>query len=552
MNHVLEVLKHRRRRLPVPSLECFMSDLQFYPTPSTLAYKAYNKFKNKSVTRLLEPSAGRGDLLAPFLASRRYSYEKMDCIEVDLNNQAILRQKDFTVIDADFMQFDGAPMYSHIVMNPPFASGAEHVIKAFDLLINGELVAIVNADTVKNPFTKNRKLLVDWIDLYGDVEYIESSFTDPDTLRKTKVKVALIYLEKKADLKQNFIHNLETDNTSGIDYAVKQELVLRNNTISNAVLVFKTAVTALKTAEIAREESNYYVELLGSPLNQMVASIKLDDLQKRFNDGYDDLKKRAWTNVLHSTEFTKYLSSKAYNQLVADFEAVSKLSFSESNIRGFLVGLVESQGDMNSQMLLDCFDEITKYHPANRAYYRGWKSNQKHKEQAYRVQMTRFIIPTRGYTFSHCVGYETVRLLQDFDKTFAMLDGKHVCVSSLSDLFSNRFDELRQGKRLSTSYFDIRYYPGANTLHFFPTNKAVIDRLNRLVGKERQWLPQDDAKASKDFWNQYEQAEKVTKEMVIPVLRWGDVPVENLELAHFKACEKLGIDLSTMLTQEAA
>ena len=106
------------RRLPVPTLEYFMSNLKFYPTPSTLAYKAYNKFKNKSVTRLLEPSAVRGDLLAPFLASRRYSYEKMDCIEVNLNNQAILRQKDFTVIDADFMQFDDAPMYSHIVMNP--------------------------------------------------------------------------------------------------------------------------------------------------------------------------------------------------------------------------------------------------------------------------------------------------------------------------------------------------------------------------------------------------------------------------------------------------
>ena len=145
-----------------------------------------------------------------------------------------------------------------------------------------------------------------------------------------------------------------------------------------------------------------------------------------------------------------------------------------------------------------------------------------------------------------------MKQLQDFDKTFAMLDGKYVCESSLTALFSNRFDELKQGDRLSTSYFDIRYYPGAQTIHFFPTNKAVIDRLNRLVGKKRQWLPQDDAKASKDFWNQYDQAEKVTRAMVMPVIRWGDVPVETLELAHLKACEKLGVDLSTMLTQESA
>tara|TARA_R110001583_G_scaffold7080_2_gene35224 strand:- start:2241 stop:2423 length:183 start_codon:yes stop_codon:yes gene_type:complete len=35
---------------------------EFYPTPKSLAIKAIGKFKNKIVTRLLEPEAGRGDL----------------------------------------------------------------------------------------------------------------------------------------------------------------------------------------------------------------------------------------------------------------------------------------------------------------------------------------------------------------------------------------------------------------------------------------------------------------------------------------------------------
>jgi hypothetical protein len=208
---------------------------------------------------------------------------------------------------------------------------------------------------------------------------------------------------------------------------------------------------------------------------------------------------------------------------------------------------------MNIEMLLDCFDEITKYIPENRAYYRGWKSNQKHKDQAYRVQMTRFIIPRVSSYYSGNISFDTIIKLSDFDKVFAMLEGKAECAVSLEWLFSNQdaVKRLERGERLSTTYFDVRYYK-VGTIHFFPTNKAVIDRLNRLVGKQRKWLPQDDSLASKDFWNQYDQAEKVTKKMVMPVVRWRDVPVEALELAHLKACEELGIDLSTMLTQEVA
>ncbi len=54
------------------------------------------------------------------------------------------------------------------------------------------------------------------------------------------------------------------------------------------------------------------------------------------------------------------------------FCLVKKLNFTDINIRG--LELVENQGDMNIEMLLDYFDEITKYIPENSAYYRSWKS----------------------------------------------------------------------------------------------------------------------------------------------------------------------------------
>jgi hypothetical protein len=532
-----------------------MSDLQFYPTPSALAYKAFNKFKNKTVIRLLEPSAGRGDLLDPF-TSRNYRTDNIDTIELDFNNQAVLRGKGFNVIDADFLQFDGAAMYSHVLLNPPFSQGAEHVVKAFSLIASGELVAIVNAETVRNPFSSTRKLLVKFIEDHGSVEFMDQAFTDPDTLRKTNVEIALIHLEKKVDLKHGFTQNMDTDKPQGIYHESKQELAIKNSTISNVIAVFNAAVSALRASELAQEESIYYTSLLGRPLNQMTTDdkeITPGDLQKRFNKGYDDLKKRAWTNVLHSTEFDKYLSSKAYTKLVNDFEQVSKLSFTESNIRGFLLGLVNGQSEMNMQMLLDCFDEITKYIPENRAYYRGWKSNLKHKEQAFRVQMTRFIMPriTSYYSNEPSVTWESMKKLQDFDKVFAMLDGKAGCETSLHWLFTYKFKELCEGQRMPSTYFDVRFYPGVGTIHFYPTNKAIIDRFNRLVGKERQWLPQDDSQASKAFWKQYDSAEKVTRTMVMPKGRYGDDNKdEQLIAAHLVACDKLGFDTSNMLSYD--
>ncbi len=532
-----------------------MFDLeQFYPTPPALARKACAKFKNKSITRMLEPSAGTAALLLPFMEKHHFNSSLVDCIEIDLDKQAILRGKNLNVIDGDFLKSDLAAMYSHILLNPPFRKGVEHVLKAFDLLINGELVAIINAESLHNPNTAKRQQLVRMIQTYGDVEFHQVAFTDPDTLRKTHVEVALIWMERSADIQQHFTTNLELDANADIDHDSNQCLALRGNTIGNAVAAFNAAVSALRKAEIAKEEAFYYRKLLGKPLNRMNnADIEPDALPKRFNASYDDLKDRAWANILQSTDFNKYLSSKAYNKLTSDFENVKKLNFSEINIRGFLLGLVEGQAAMNLQMVLDCFDEITKYIPENRSYYMGWRSNMRHKEKAFRVQMTRFILPRVNAYYSGNISWDTIKQLSDFDKVFAMLDGKAECGVSLSGLFSDQatVKRLERGERLSTSYFDCRYYPGVGTIHFFPTNKAVIDRFNSLVGRHRQWLPQDDKDASPAFWEQYNAADKITRAMKLPVSRYGEQPKDEIFIeAHLKACEKLGFPIHNLLTHD--
>ena len=119
-----------------------MIDNQFYPTPAGLAIKAWSKFKNRDIVRLLEPSAGRGDLLESVQQKHHLPHSIVDCIEIDSQNCAILKDAGFNIIDHDFLSFQGQALYSHILMNPVFRNGVDHVLHAWDILQDGELVAV--------------------------------------------------------------------------------------------------------------------------------------------------------------------------------------------------------------------------------------------------------------------------------------------------------------------------------------------------------------------------------------------------------------------------
>lgn len=538
--------------------------LEFYPTPPSLAEKMYAKFENKKIKRLLEPSAGRGALVEAVKERCKYHHSlTVDCVEIDLDNQAILRGKGFNVVGMDFLAFQGHALYSHAILNPPFSKGVEHVLKAWDIMFDGEIVAVINAESLRNLCTEKRKHLVRLIADHGSVEYLESAFESPDTARKTKVDIALIHLIKKADLELSFselMKDLKKDGGATLSpETLNQEIAIRDGAIANYVRIFTIAVTTLKESCYAQEKAAYCKRLLTRETKSSHEPTAVDVMAESFNDKYLDLKRLAWDSVFHCTDFSKHLSSGAYGKLRSEFGTVVDLEFTESNIRGFLIGLIENKATYNIQMMLDVFDEISKFHSDNRAYYKGFKSNDKHRENAFRIKTTRFILPWAKH-HGHCFYYEVLQKLADFDKCFAQLDGKLEAPTSLYYVADKHFSRLCSGERLSSSYFDLRFYPGAQTLHFYPRDKKLIDRLNRYVGQHRHWLP-NEGKASQSFWKQYENADKVTDMMnknsrnFPSVSRWAaqEEKAEAIDKIHAAACEELGYDLSHFeLLEDAA
>ena len=181
----------------------------FYPTPEKLAEKLLQGLRWDRIESVLEPSAGKGDL-ARYVAGRLYysrnrwpahdsgSWAKairdadIDCIEIDPALRNVLEGEGFRVVHDDFLTYETQKRYRLVVMNPPFDNGAAHLLKALELMQRGGTICcILNAETLRNCYTEQRRELAAKLKAYGaEIEFVFGAFADAE--RQTDVDVALI------------------------------------------------------------------------------------------------------------------------------------------------------------------------------------------------------------------------------------------------------------------------------------------------------------------------------------------------------------------------
>ena len=173
---------------------------QFYPTPDTLITKMLEGLKVRDFNYILEPSAGKGDI-ADAVVRKIYGTDywhesqirdRIDCVEINPNLQHILIGKGYRVVHDDFLSYRTKKQYDLIAMNPPFNNGDMHLLHALDLVREGgTVICILNAETLRNTYTKSRQLLMQKLNEYGaSIEYLQNEFIDAE--RKTDVEIALV------------------------------------------------------------------------------------------------------------------------------------------------------------------------------------------------------------------------------------------------------------------------------------------------------------------------------------------------------------------------
>lgn len=170
----------------------------FYPTPKSLLKDITANISWWKMNGILDPEAGKGDIV-DFVMNER-SDRTVDCIEINPELQATLRGKGYSVIHDDFLTFEPKYHYDLILMNPPFNQGAAHLLKALDVQKRGgRIICILNAETIRNPYTNERKVLVRKLeDLEASIEYRTDEFTSAERYTNWLIMIFLYLISRNS------------------------------------------------------------------------------------------------------------------------------------------------------------------------------------------------------------------------------------------------------------------------------------------------------------------------------------------------------------------
>ncbi|WP_236167376.1 LPD3 domain-containing protein [Pseudomonas fulva] len=170
--------------------------IDFFPTPAHVAQRMARLAHIKEGMRVLEPSAGNGNLADAAKAAGGV----VDVVEISDRLRDILTAKGYNVIAHDFDGFIPDEKYQAILMNPPYSSrrDVDHIIRAFDMLAGGGTLVALAGEGVFFGRDQKAQAFRDWLDAHGaEVEQLDGgTFQDNALLAQTSANARLIVLRK--------------------------------------------------------------------------------------------------------------------------------------------------------------------------------------------------------------------------------------------------------------------------------------------------------------------------------------------------------------------
>lgn len=204
LREYIELRKERSAPDPIKAAERAMVGTQiegYWPTPATLANRVVAAADIRPGNRVLEPSAGKGDLADA--VRRACPSAEIDVIEQAYSLRNILKLKGYSPLgEDDFLRFRPEWQYDRIVMNPPFEGLADidHVQHAFSMLApGGRLVAIMS----QSPFFRSDRKAVAfraWLAQVGGsaTPNPAGSFATAEAARTTSVATQTVVIDAPA------------------------------------------------------------------------------------------------------------------------------------------------------------------------------------------------------------------------------------------------------------------------------------------------------------------------------------------------------------------
>ena len=488
-----------------------MFGIEFYPTPANIIERMLAPYARKgglTGRTILEPSAGKADIadyINPPKESERWSSYRakanLDCVEIDGDLVAVLQAHGHRVVGHDFLSFTSAKMYDLIVMNPPFSNGDKHLLHAWEILHGGDIVCLLNAETLSNPHTKTRQLLSRIIAAHGTVEELGPCFDTAE--RKTSVNVVMVRLQKQfQDKYGQLFEQAKQSKTSPVgEFSSPEEIFLPANkdVIGNFVLQFDEAVETYKKILVmgsrlntaihgarGKSVSGYYRDEQDAHIKEGIFS---SDYKEAFNTFLEQLTEDSWQNVINISKLDQLMTAGVRRSFQKQTSLGTSLPFTRENIFALLDGLRENVLTIMRNALCEVFDYLTMYHEENRVHVEGWKTNDRFKVSR------KFILPyvvdydplfSRKSRFK--MNSSRYQEMRDIDRVMCSLTGlKFDNIVTIQKALDASFGTDGEGTAES-EFFTIRYYK-KGTGHFTFKDESLRERFCIEYAKDKKWLP---------------------------------------------------------------
>ena len=508
---------------------------EFFPTPPELVAKMICNIRFKSDCSVLEPSAGSGNI-AKFIViannclnsswcfkdydgdnidekcrqivlsdavehyyreeERRQENEyytfpnsriNIDCVEKDKNLQSILKDYDFNVVGDDFLKFSTSKMYDYIIMNPPFSNGDEHLMKAIRLAEkNGgsQIVCLLNAETIRNPYSKGRIQLKEILDNYGATyEYVQDAFKNAE--RNTDVEVVIIKVTIPNLRKYEFDWSKLNEGIDDLAFEIPDECneLVIDDKLKQPVIQYQCEIELGKklffeyysikdkiSHQFANEDDPLY-----SIKSEPIISLKVgkNDLADKYttfsevvNAYVEKVRYKYWYELLHKPFFMEGLPSSAKEEYFNEIQKLVKYEFSIPNICEVRLDILRKTAQAIEDSIIALFDKFTYKHSMgcekNIHYFNGWKTN-----DAFIINKKIVVPYLNAYDWSGRlnIDYRAKEFLKDIEKIFM--------------------------------YFDVDFFK-KGTAHITFKDDELLKKFNIYGCMKKGWLPPSYGKKSYD------------------------------------------------------
>lgn len=496
---------------------------ELYPTPENVARNMLRLVDFNKVETILEPSAGYGDLAMAAVKAyneqycRRSSHDKkspfpaeiIDLVEIDEKCRAFLKSKNANVIADDFLTLKTFKCYDLIIMNPPFSDGVKHLLKAIEMQkYGGQIVCLLNSETVKNPYTLERKVLLEKIEQYGGKMYdYGACFANSE--RPTNVNICCVYIDIPKGAQSDILDGLEKAKEA------EEQSPDECGQLSAELDEYMRAVVGQyqRECEAGLKLINEYNAVSKMALTSFTDKYKSSILELKIqgsgngsieNRYLEKVRYKYWEAFFGRPEICGKMTGEMQNEYLSRLDELKRIEFNPDNIYEIQIKLSKSTLSGVEKAIMDLFHEFSRdysWYPecANNIhhYYNGWATNK------CGVINKKVIIPLQGFrdvwgrrgVKALSLDYAISRKIADIEKVFSYLDtGITDCWESVSRIMSSA-ENAGQSQNIEFRYFFVTFYK-KGTAHIIFKDMELLKRFNIFAGRKEGGLPPSYGKKS--------------------------------------------------------